>query len=75
MIRPGRELPNSRSDLGPIDLNVLGLVIETSQICLKLTALEDGGLLGELLCAVGDLLSPGIPLNAGLADNATGIAF
>jgi hypothetical protein len=57
--------------LGPINLNVLGLIVETSQICLKLTALEDGGLLGELLCAVGDLLSPGIPLNAALALPAT----
>ena len=34
--------------LGPINLNVLGLVVETSQICLTITALEDGGLLGDL---------------------------
>jgi len=57
--------------LGPINLNVLGLVVETSQICLTITALEDGGLLGDLLCSVGELLSPGIPLNADLGLPAT----
>jgi hypothetical protein len=52
--------------LGAIELNVLGLIVETSDICLKLTALDDGGLLGDLLCEIGDLLSPGIPLNIDL---------
>jgi len=43
--------------LGPIDLNVLGLFVNTSPICLSITAIEGGGLLGNLLCdhAGGDL--------------------
>jgi hypothetical protein len=49
--------------LGPIDLNILGLVVETSEICLKITAVDGGGLLGDLLCDVAGLLQPGIPLN------------
>jgi len=51
--------------LGPIDLNVLGLIVETSEICLKVTAIPGGGLLGDLLCDIGGLLEPGIPLDAG----------
>ena len=48
--------------LGPIDLNVLGLRVQTSPICLDITARPGGGLLGDLLCAVGNLLQGGIPL-------------
>jgi hypothetical protein len=49
--------------LGPINLNLLGLVVETSPICLTVTAYEGGGLLGDLLCAVADLLGGGLSLN------------
>jgi hypothetical protein len=51
-------------ELGPITLNLLGLVVETSPICLTITAYEGGGLLGDLLCAVAELLDGGLSLNA-----------
>ena len=52
-------------DLGPLDLNILGLQINLSQIVLDITAQSGAGnLLGNLLCAVVNLLnSP-----SGLAD-------
>jgi hypothetical protein len=49
--------------LGPIDLNLLGLRVQTSEICLTITAFEDQGLLGELLCAIGNLLNGGLNLS------------
>jgi hypothetical protein len=48
--------------LGPIHLNLLGLHVDTSAICLDITAHEGGGLLGDLLCGVSNLLSTGSPL-------------
>jgi hypothetical protein len=45
--------------LGPIDLNLLGLQVDTSAICLAVTAYEGGGLLGDLLCNVANLLQGG----------------
>ena len=51
-------------ELGPLDLNVLGLQINLSQIILDITAQSGAGnLLGNLLCSV-----------AGLLDNPTGLA-
>lgn len=49
--------------LGPIDLNLLGLVVETSAICLDITAQQGGGLLGDLLCSVANLLNGGLSLD------------
>jgi hypothetical protein len=45
-------------ELGPIDLDLLGLHVDTSAICLELTAFAGQGLLGDLLCGLagGDLL-------------------
>lgn len=45
-------------ELGPIDLDVLGLHVDTSAICLELTAMAGQGLLGDLLCGLagGNLL-------------------
>lgn len=54
-------------ELGPIELNLLGLVVETSPICLTITAYEGGGLLGDLLCTVATLLDNGISLEDILA--------
>jgi len=57
--------------LGPIHLDLLGLVVDTSPICLTITAFHDGGLLGALLCDIGGLLNPdGLNLGAvlGLLD-------
>jgi hypothetical protein len=51
-------------ELQEIELNVLGLVVETSDICLDVYAVRGGGnLLGNLLCGVTHLLdNPGNPL-------------
>ena len=49
-------------ELGPIHLDLLGLVVDTSSICLDITAHQGGGLLGDVLCLVANLLNGGIPL-------------
>jgi hypothetical protein len=48
--------------VGAIDLNLLGLRVQTSPICLEITAFEGGGLLGDLLCEVANLLQGGTSL-------------
>ena len=49
--------------LGPINLNLLGLTVTTNQIVLDITAVPGpGNLLGNLLCAVTNLLNQN-PLN------------
>jgi hypothetical protein len=50
-------------ELGPINLNLLGLQVETSQICLDVTANSGQGLLGDLLCGIANLLSNGALLS------------
>ena len=45
--------------LGPLDLNVLGLEIHLDTVVLDIIANPAGGLLGELLCSVANLLSAG----------------
>lgn len=58
--------------LGPLDLNLLGLVIHLDQVNLQITAQAGpGNLLGNLLCAVANLLNNGGPLSglAGLLNN------
>jgi len=71
--------------LGPINLNLLGLDVETSKICLSITAIPgQGNLLGNLLCSVAGLLDGGLDLgdilgglggltNAQLGDLTTGL--
>jgi hypothetical protein len=50
--------------LGPLHLNVLGLVIDLNQVVLNITAVPGAGnLLGNLLCAVANLLNGGGPLS------------
>jgi hypothetical protein len=45
--------------LGPLDLNLLGLVVHLDQVVLDITAEQGpGNLLGNLLCAVAGLLDP-----------------
>jgi len=46
--------------LGPINLALLGLFVDTSEICLKITAIEGGGILGDLLCDLSGLNLGGI---------------
>jgi hypothetical protein len=46
--------------LGPINLNLLGLVVRTNQINVRIDAVPGAGnLLGNLLCGVTNLLNPG----------------
>jgi hypothetical protein len=46
-------------DLGPINLNVLGLVVRTNQVQLRIDAVQGpGNLLGNLLCGITGLLNP-----------------
>jgi hypothetical protein len=55
--------------LGPLHLNVLGLVIDLNQVVLNITAQPGpGNLLGNLLCAVANLLNNGGALSAIVAD-------
>jgi hypothetical protein len=42
--------------LGPLDLDLLGLVVHLDTIVLDITAEQGGGLLGDLLCAIAGLL-------------------
>ncbi len=54
-------------DLGPIFLDVLGLVVDLSAITLDIHAVPGAGnLLGNLLCAVAGLLDGGL-FTGGLA--------
>jgi hypothetical protein len=66
--------------LGPINLDLLGLVVETSPICLQIIAHPGDGLLGDLLCSVAHLLDGGLSLDQilaglGINDPVTGAAI
>lgn len=67
----GAECPILDLSLGAIDLNLLGLRVLTSPICLEITAHQGGGLLGDLLCGVANLLAGGTPLADVLAQLQT----
>jgi hypothetical protein len=63
-------------DLGPLHLDVLGLVVDLSAVDLDITAVPGpGNLLGNLLCAVAGLLDGGGPLAGiqNLLDRITGL--
>lgn len=50
-------------ELGPLDLDLLGLVVHLDRVVLDITAEQGpGNLLGNLLCAVAGLLDNGGPL-------------
>jgi hypothetical protein len=59
---PNDPCPILNLRLGPINLNLLGLVVQTSPICLVITGFANGGLLGQLLCGLSTALNNGIPL-------------
>lgn len=61
-------------ELGPLDLNLLGLMVHLDKVVLDITAQQGGGLLGNLLCAVANLLNGGAPLTglAGLLNQILG---
>jgi hypothetical protein len=51
-------------ELGPIDLNLLGLVVHVDKIVIDITAQPgEGNLLGNLLCAIANLFNGGAPLD------------
>jgi hypothetical protein len=59
--------------LGPLQLNLLGLVVTIPDpVTVDITAVPGGGLLGDLLCAVANLLG-GIDLNAILTSVLTNL--
>ena len=46
-------------DLGPLNLDILGLQVDLSRVILDITAASGAGnLLGNLLCAIAGLLDP-----------------
>ena len=52
-------------ELGPLDLNLLGLMVHLDKIVLDIDAQSGpGNLLGNLLCAVANLLNTGGPLDS-----------
>ena len=56
---PGRACQVLALDLGPINLNLLGLVVRTNEIQLRIDAVQGpNNLLGNLLCAITGLLNP-----------------
>jgi hypothetical protein len=57
--------------LGPLHLDLLGLIIDLNQVQLDITADPAGGLLGSLLCGLAGLLS-GTPIE-GLLNQIVGI--
>ena len=58
---------------GPLDLNLLGLVVHLDQVVLNITAVPGAGnLLGNLLCSVANLLNSGAPLST-LLNNVVGL--
>lgn len=61
---PGTECSVLHLELAPINLSLLGLHVDTSGICLDLTATSGGGLLGDLLCGLagGGPGGLGVPL-------------
>lgn len=56
--------------LGPLDLNLLGLMVHLNQVVLDITAQQaPGNLLGNLLCAIANLLNnPGSGALNGVAN-------
>jgi hypothetical protein len=56
---PGNTCSILALDLGPINLNLLGLVVRTNQIQLRIDAVQGpGNLLGNLLCGITGILNP-----------------
>ena len=73
LVPPTPEAPEGCSvldlALAPIDIDLLGLHVDTSAICLSITAIPGGGLLGDLLCG----LAGGLDLPLGLDQLLAGL--
>jgi hypothetical protein len=50
--KPGATCPVLNLVLGPLHLNLLGLVVDLNQVHLKVTATQGGGVLGNLFCSL-----------------------
>jgi len=73
-VTPAATCPILHLVLGPLDLNLLGLVIHLNQVVLDITAQSGpGNLLGNLLCAVAGLLNGGLPTLQGLLNQLIGV--
>lgn len=60
-------------ELGPLDLNLLGLIVHLNKVVLDITAQPGpGNLLGNLLCAIANLLNSRSPLDI-LSDALNGL--
>jgi hypothetical protein len=60
-------------ELGPLDLDLLGLVVHLNRVVLDITAVPGpGNLLGNLLCAIANLLNTRAPLDI-LSDALNGL--
>jgi hypothetical protein len=68
MTTPPTTCPILHLELGPLDLNLLGLRIQLNQVVLDITAIPGpGNLLGNLLCAIAGLLD-GVDLGSVLGN-------
>jgi len=68
----GASCPVLNLSLGPINLDLLGLNVDTSPICLDITAVPgSGALLGNLLCGIANLLNSGLTQTAVLGGLTT----
>jgi hypothetical protein len=64
-IPEGSSCPILNLSLGPINLDLLGLNVDTSPICLDITAVPGtSALLGNLLCSIAGLLNGGLSQSA-----------
>jgi hypothetical protein len=58
---PGNACSILALNLGPINLNLLGLVVRTNEIQLRIDAVQGAGnLLGNLLCGITGILNPNL---------------
>ena len=56
---PGNSCAILSLNLGPVNLNLLGLVVRTNEIQLRIDAVQGpGNLLGNLLCGITGILNP-----------------
>jgi hypothetical protein len=53
----GTDCPVLDLRIGVVDVNLLGLVIQTSSICLLITATPGGGTLGDIFCQLANALA------------------
>jgi len=53
----GKVCPVLDLRIGVVNVNLLGLVVQTSSICLLITATEGGGVLGDIFCQIANALA------------------